>query len=404
MGATYYTRTPLGQLLRRPNRQVKWGLDAMTTEQLDLATVDRVLSRLDRQMSDTRVSCVERLFFFGLTASVYAIPLLTGALLVGKTFASDTYGAPLGYLESLLVYSMIAAVLFVPLNFRLFAKTLAHQRMVRSHEDLRVADFLFGRRGRLEESTDARALVLHGIPGLLTAVLIVSVATGAWTGDGPGLWALAALAACIAFFFVQHRCRQLLDFLRRRVDFSREVLTVRRRLEQRRQRAADLKSPVTLSRNMALRLSDLDRMFVLTNDAAARVRAQRPGIAGATVTWDPVAVNEAAQMPRGDRPAIESAIQQLSVEIARHRKALLKRAELPARLDSTLAKTGLRLERDADNLRLEVQRDRSQTATVLMAADGPLETLVVKSVIAGRDGRQDGGGPPSGPEPAHGAH
>jgi len=365
----------------------------MTTEQLDLAAVDRVLSRLDRQMSDTRVSCVERLFFFGLTASVYAIPLLIGGLLVGRTFDPATYGALVGYLESLLVYAAVAAVAFVPLNFRLFAKTLAHQRMIRRYEDLRVADFLFGRRGRLEETREAQMLVRHGIPALLTAVLVASLVASVWTGEGPGVsTTLIALAACIGFFVVQHRCQELLDFLRRRVDFSREVLTVRRRLEQRRRRAADLKAPVTLSRNMALRLSDLDRMFVLTNEAAARVRAARPGLTGVTVTWDPAAIDQAADVPPGDRPAIESAIRQLSVEVARHRKALQRRDELPARLDSALAETGLRLHRDGDRLRLDVPQSRSGIATVSIAADAPLEGLVVTSVTAGPDARKNGGG------------
>lgn len=356
----------------------------MTTEQLDLATVDRVLSRLDRQTSDTRVSCVERLLFFALTASIYAIPLLAAALLVGRTFNSVIYGALVGYLESLLAYALVAAAVFVALNVRLFAKTLAHHRRVRSHEDFRLADYLFGRRGRLEESTDARTLLLHGMPALLTGVLVVSLAAGVWSGEGPGVViSIVALAACIAFFFVQQRCQQLFDFLRRRVDYSREVLTVRRQLEQRRRRAVDLGTPITLSRSMALRLSDLDRMYVLGDEAAARVRAQRPGIAGAAVTWDSSALEEADHIPQDDRRVIVSAIQHLSVEVARHRRALgSPDRPLPSRLRSALADAGLQLQRDGHRLRLDVPLGHSRTARVSIVADGTLERLVVTSVTA----------------------
>jgi hypothetical protein len=362
---------------------LKARLDAMTTEQLDLATVDRVLSRLERQTSDTRVSCVERLLFFGLTASIYAIPLLTAALLVGRTFNSVIYGALVGYLQSLLVYAIVAAAVFVPLNARLFAKTVAHQRRIRRHEDLRLADYLFGRRGRLEESADARTLLRHGMPALLTGVLIVSLAAGVWSVEGPGVViSIVALLACIAFFFVQQRCQQLFDFLRRRIDYSRELLTVRRQLEQRRRRAVDLGTPITLSRIMALRLSDLDRMYVLTSEAAARVRAERPGITGAAVTWTPNALEESSHLTPDDRPVLVSAIQYLSVELARHRRRRRPEQGLPSGLRSALADAGLQVQRDGDGLSLDVPIGHSRRAAVSIAAGGALEELVVTSVMA----------------------
>lgn len=363
----------------------------MNVEQLDFHTLDRVLARLDHQVTDTKVSCLERLGFAGLTVAVYAIPLVLGAVFVARTFDPAIYGKLTQYLESLLGYSVVAAVAFVPLNARLIRKSLSHDKRMQSYETLRLADFLLGRRGRLEESAAAERFVVVGLPAVLTGLLVVSVIAGQWVGGdrstlGP---TAAAIAACLAFFFIQKKTRQLFDQLRRRIDYSREVLTIRRLLEQKRQKAADTNAPVTLNRGLALRLSDLDRMYVLGREAEVRVKAEAPGMTGAPVSWEPRAVADARRLQPGDRLKLEDVIQLVSLSVARHWKELAKdQTALPRRFEAELTAQGLAARREDGVVRIAVPRDDAADLVVSVDPDRASNVLRILAI---------GGHPAAGP-------
>jgi hypothetical protein len=361
----------------------------MNAERVDLETLDRldtVLSRL-AEVWDTRISCLERLGLAGLTASAYAVPLVVSAFLVVRTFDQSVYGPLSDYLQSLIPSVVAVAVGFVLLNLRLIGEASKHARLLRRSSTLQLADYLLENRGRPEASASARTLLLIGVPGGLAGLLAVSLASRAWMPSAAvaalpdGRWMLAALAGCVALFFVQNRCHRLLDHLRRRVDLSREVLALRRTLERMRQQVVETERPVFLSRSVALRLSDLDRLYVLGRRAAALAGAERREQPGTLLAWNREALESAERLERSDRFALEDAIAFVSLRAARYWEALVdKRRPLSDALKAGLASRQIDLRRHDDLMLLSVAAIGSAHMALQIDADGQTETLRVLSV------------------------
>lgn len=369
----------------------------METERLDLerlARLDLVLARL-RNLWHTEVSCLERVSVAGLTVTSYAVPLAVCALLVARTFDPAAYDALVVLLRSALPYLVIVLLVFALLSRRLIREAWAHVRLVRRSRMFALADGLLQERGRPEGSASARTLLRTGAPGLLAACLVWSaVARLRLPGvgdDAPGLAAFALAAiACVLFFYVQRECERLLDHVRRRIDLSREVLMLTRTLESARRTLVETRRPVVLSRQVALRLSDLDRLFVLGQEAAALLRAGHPGTPGALIAWDAGARARAEALPQAHRFALDDAVDFVSLEAAVYWQAVVQSTRpLPGRLQAGLDSRGISLDPDpggASLVRLSVSAGAS--ATLAFRTDPPdvVGTLRVLAVTASAGG------------------
>lgn len=338
-------------------------------------TLRRILERLDQEYEQNKLSCPQWVSFYLLKVVVYAIPVLAAAAAVSRTLPEAPFAAALGLT---LKYALILAVPLLLANSRLMFRTIRHYKLTRQFHYRLADEFWGNRGRHVERvdapsavlagiptvlfvvfllsatPTDpwsalfavglsvALFLVLRGLSvqleryreqnpdlflgirdllrqrreGWITAsllLLLLAASVIPSLGSATAWWTPPlVLALCIGLSLVLTGCYCLLEHPRRRLDFFRELRTVLRDLRHKVERAKGL--PVTLKRSAALRLSDLDRMYVLSRRAEALLSLEEEGVAGYAMSMHESAMEAAKGLEPIDRLKVHMHLEMLSLE------------------------------------------------------------------------------------------
>ena len=276
------------------------------------ATLARASELLDLEYESSQVSKPQRLWFFLLQLFAHLLPPLIAALLLIDRIDIRSLKLARPYLIRGVFICLLLVLLLLVLNLPLIGKTIRQVRLSHKLGSLRLAEYLWAT-GSQQVGARGRAVLILSTPVALLALFLFNLVRRQVSASGPGpSWAevAAVLFVCVGLQLSLYGLDRLLDRLRGRLAYAREVLSLRRTLT----RQATSTTEFEISRELALRMSNVERLHILQQRALALSHAGQGRTRGLLTAKRPQVTQVLKELSLDARLKVEDRIEALSTD------------------------------------------------------------------------------------------